>query len=384
MRRSSWSLEDYDVSRLMAKTSSYAMQRATCMQSGLPVCLKMYNMMTFSRESFNMLRQEVELQARLVHKHVLKMFGAFVDDGQFVVVYEHPPRGDLAAVMERFRLGAAEVADVVIRPLLSALAFMHSRGVCHGNIKGECILFMQDWRLALTGLASATNFAPASHSRRHRRNDSDGCSSQHQHYQGSTAVRSASMMQGGSRSSRSSRSNMGAATTALLNTAPELVHGSRSGGGGAALVDEGSWSGGGGGDIDYFNDPEFAGKAAADVAMVGRLTYELLVGCPPPIRLADMDDDDANDALEEDDSDAGGGYDDGGGDAGRWRSQARMVSCPEHLHFPSSVPPQARRFIRCMLAHDAFDRPLASDLLRDPWLLAMAQTARRRSSEMRR
>lgn len=34
---------------------------------------------------------------------------AVQDDGQFVVVYEHPPRGDLAAVMERFRLGAAEV-----------------------------------------------------------------------------------------------------------------------------------------------------------------------------------------------------------------------------------------------------------------------------------
>ncbi|KAG2434191.1 hypothetical protein HXX76_007917 [Chlamydomonas incerta] len=378
MRRQDWVLEDYDVSRLMARTSSYVMQRATCMHSGLPVCLKTYNILAFSRESFNLLRQEVELQARLVHKHVLKMFGAFVDDGQFVIVYEHAPRGDLAAVMERFRLGAAEVVDVVIRPLLSAIAFVHSRGVCHGNVKGECIMFMQDWRLALTGLSSATNFAPASRSRRHRHEGSESSSSQ---YQGSGGVRSAGMLP---TASRSSRSNMGAAAAAaaLLNTAPELAHGSRVGGNGAAATDDGSCHGGG--EVDYYSDPDFVVKAAADVAMVGRLTYELLVGCPPAIRLMGVDEDeDANDALDEGSDEGGDGYADDGG-AGRRRSRARMASCPEELHFPSSVPPQARRFIRCMLAREALDRPLASDLLRDPWLLATAQTSRRRSSEMRR
>ncbi|KAG2447307.1 hypothetical protein HYH02_007637 [Chlamydomonas schloesseri] len=381
MRRSEWVMEDYDISRLMARTSSYVLQRATCMHSGLPVCLKTYNMAAFSRESFNMLRQEVELQARLVHNNLLKVFAAFVDDGQLAIVYEHAPRGDLGAVMERFTLGTAEVTEVVIRPLLKALAFMHSRGVCHGNLKGDCIMFMQDWRLAITGLASATNFAAASRSRRHRHEGSDSFSHPQPHHRGSGSVRSAGMPLPGA-SSRSSRSNMSAAaaTASLLNTAPDLSsYGSRSGYG----AEDGSSSHGGGPDIDYYSDPDFTTKAGADVAMVGRLMYELLVGSPPPIRLVGVDEDeDANDALlDEGDSDESS---DGPGSPGRPRSQARLVSSPEELPFPSSVAPQARRFIRSMLAREAFDRPTASDLLRDPWLLSAAQTARRRSSEMRR
>ncbi|EFJ46109.1 hypothetical protein VOLCADRAFT_44554, partial [Volvox carteri f. nagariensis] len=98
------------------------------------------------------LKREIEIHVQLVHRHVVRLYAAFMDAGDRVVlVQEYAAQGDLYGFMQRCggRMPPEQVADGVMRPFLEALSYLHSRGVCHRDIKPENILLSQNWRLLL-------------------------------------------------------------------------------------------------------------------------------------------------------------------------------------------------------------------------------------------
>ncbi|KAG2434188.1 hypothetical protein HXX76_007914 [Chlamydomonas incerta] len=160
MSRPVWSLEDYTISRRLYKGSSSAVYKATCLHSGVAVALKVYFLNRLPVNVVHMLKREIEIHSQLVHKHVARLYGAFLDDSQRVVlVQEYAARGDLFHVMQRLggRMPPEHVAELVLRPFLEALSYLHSRGICHRDIKPENVLFTTDWRLLVADFGVSIN-----------------------------------------------------------------------------------------------------------------------------------------------------------------------------------------------------------------------------------
>ncbi|GIL86239.1 hypothetical protein Vretimale_13767 [Volvox reticuliferus] len=150
MRRKVWALDDYLISRRIFKGSFSAVYKAVCRRSGMPVALKVYFLGRIPANVVHMLKREIEIHIQLLHRHVVRLYAAFMDEGDRVVlVQEYATHGDLYNVVQRIggRMPPEQVADGVMRPFLEALAYMHSKGVCHRDIKPENILFTQSWRL---------------------------------------------------------------------------------------------------------------------------------------------------------------------------------------------------------------------------------------------
>ncbi|GIL53916.1 hypothetical protein Vafri_9498 [Volvox africanus] len=150
MRRKVWALDDYLISRRIFKGSSSAVYKAMCRRSGMPVALKVYFLDRVPSNVVHMLKREIEIHIQLLHRHVVRLYAAFLDEGDRVVlVQEYAAQGDLYGVLQRMggRMPHEQVANGVMRPFLEALAYMHSKGICHRDIKPENILFTQSWRL---------------------------------------------------------------------------------------------------------------------------------------------------------------------------------------------------------------------------------------------
>ncbi|GFR47820.1 hypothetical protein Agub_g9597 [Astrephomene gubernaculifera] len=160
MRRPVWSLEDYAVSKRLYKGGSSAVYKATCRRSGIAVALKVYFLSRVPVNVVHMLKREIEIHAQLVHKHIARLYGAFMDGNERVVlVQEFAAQGDLFGIMQRLggRMQAEQAAGAVILPFLDALNYLHSKGVCHRDIKPENILFTTNWRLLLADFGVSIN-----------------------------------------------------------------------------------------------------------------------------------------------------------------------------------------------------------------------------------
>ncbi|KXZ52598.1 hypothetical protein GPECTOR_9g643 [Gonium pectorale] len=139
---------------------SHSPRQATCRRSGLPVALKIYFLSRVPANVLHMIKREIQIHSQMVHKHVLRLYGAFIDgDERVVLVEEYASNGDLFNVQQRLggRMLPQQVADAVLRPFLEAVSYLHSRGVIHRDIKPENVLFTQSWRLVLADFGVSIN-----------------------------------------------------------------------------------------------------------------------------------------------------------------------------------------------------------------------------------
>mmetsp|Transcript_5136 Transcript_5136/g.12806 ORF Transcript_5136/g.12806 Transcript_5136/m.12806 type:complete len:680 (-) Transcript_5136:335-2374(-) len=102
------------------------------------------------------LHREVRIGRELNHPHIVKVFDSFVQDGEFHMVMELVPGGELfERVIQMGMLGESEAATN-LGQLLLAVHHCHSKGVAHRDIKLENILLQASGQLKLIdfGLAA--------------------------------------------------------------------------------------------------------------------------------------------------------------------------------------------------------------------------------------
>ena len=87
--------------------------------------------------------QEVSILRRLRHQNVVKLFEMFGGPKHSIVVMELCAGGDLLNYVRKRRRVKEEVAKHIIRQVLEALGYMHSRMIIHRDIKLDNILLDQ-------------------------------------------------------------------------------------------------------------------------------------------------------------------------------------------------------------------------------------------------
>ena len=88
------------------------------------------------------MKKELEIQWRLRHPHIIRLFGYFYDEKNIYVVLEYAQHGNLYQRLKRDKFFPEEKSRHIIRQIVSALIYMQERNVIHRDIKPENILIM--------------------------------------------------------------------------------------------------------------------------------------------------------------------------------------------------------------------------------------------------
>lgn len=143
MDRPEWKVEDY--AHLEQIHSGYAssVYRAVCKLSKQKVVLKVYQPDLLHEISQCQLMREARIHVKLRHPNIIRMWAAFKQADGIVIVQEYADGGDLLKIMtdNGMKLYERQALEMVIKPLLNALQYLHSHQIIHRDVKLENILF---------------------------------------------------------------------------------------------------------------------------------------------------------------------------------------------------------------------------------------------------
>ena len=89
---------------------------------------------------FSQMKRELEIQWRLDHPNIVRLFGYFYDQSNIYVVLEYCKYGNLYQKLRRDKYFSEEKARLIIAQMVDALLYLQDRNVIHRDIKPENIL----------------------------------------------------------------------------------------------------------------------------------------------------------------------------------------------------------------------------------------------------
>ena len=158
-------LEDFDLSKPLGKGKFgnvyFARQKATGAQCAFKVLLKSS---IISANASGYVRREAEIQSRLRHENIIRLYGYFHDARNVYLILEFAANGELFKHVQKHYGGSVseEVCKGYAMDAASALAYMHSRHVMHRDIKPENMLITADGKLKIADFGWACHHPPSS------------------------------------------------------------------------------------------------------------------------------------------------------------------------------------------------------------------------------
>lgn len=120
---------------------------ATEKHSGRQVAVKMMDLRRQQRRE--LLFNEVVIMRDYQHRNVVEMFKSALVEEELWVIMEYLQGGALTNIVSETRLTEEQIATVC-EAVLQALAYLHSQGVIHRDIKSDSILLTLDGRVKLS------------------------------------------------------------------------------------------------------------------------------------------------------------------------------------------------------------------------------------------
>ncbi|GBP17203.1 hypothetical protein EVAR_17321_1 [Eumeta japonica] len=148
--KTTWSIADFDLGRPLGKGKFGNVYLAREKQSRFVVALKvLFKSQILDSEIEHQVRREVEIQCRLRHPNILRMYGYFHDEKRIYLILEYAKNGALYKILKERNRFDETTAAVFVRDLTKALIYCHNRKVIHRDIKPENILIGHNGELKI-------------------------------------------------------------------------------------------------------------------------------------------------------------------------------------------------------------------------------------------
>lgn len=147
-----WTLDDFDVGLRLGSGKFGNVYMARERRSGYIVAMKRISKKKILKEKLPQnIEREINIQKSLWHENVLRLYAYFWDDRHIYIIIEFAQYGELFKHTRRqpSRRFDCLTTSVYMKQMMSAIKYLHDRGVIHRDIKPENILIGQDHRLKL-------------------------------------------------------------------------------------------------------------------------------------------------------------------------------------------------------------------------------------------
>ncbi|XP_028832680.1 receptor-interacting serine/threonine-protein kinase 1 [Denticeps clupeoides] len=101
------------------------------------------------------LLEEGNLMRRLNHKRVVKLLGVILEDGDYSLVMELIPKGNLYTMLERVHVPVS-IKGRIILEILEGMIYLNENGIIHKDLKPENILVDKEFHIKIADLGLAT------------------------------------------------------------------------------------------------------------------------------------------------------------------------------------------------------------------------------------
>ncbi|XP_059045268.1 aurora kinase C-like [Achroia grisella] len=149
-KKKSWTISDFDLGRPLGKGKFGNVYLAREKESHYVVALKvLFKSQILDSEIEHQVRREVEIQCRLRHPNILRMYGYFHDEKRIYLILEYAKHGALYKLLKERGRFDERTAAIYIRDLTKALMYCHTKKVIHRDIKPENLLIGHNWELKI-------------------------------------------------------------------------------------------------------------------------------------------------------------------------------------------------------------------------------------------
>eukprot|EP01029_Cantina_marsupialis_P027912 TRINITY_DN774163_c0_g1_i1.p1 TRINITY_DN774163_c0_g1~~TRINITY_DN774163_c0_g1_i1.p1 ORF type:complete len:302 (+),score=77.26 TRINITY_DN774163_c0_g1_i1:43-948(+) len=145
-----WTLKHFEIGKQLGNGKFGRVFLARTKKERYVVALKVLEKKQLEKSKVeHQLRREIEIQSRLRHKNILRLFGYFHDEKRIFLILEYAPGGELYKRVCEGPLPEKDAARY-IRSVALALDYCHANNVIHRDIKPENLLldYKADIKLA--------------------------------------------------------------------------------------------------------------------------------------------------------------------------------------------------------------------------------------------
>ena len=96
----------------------------------------------------NLFKKEMNIMSTITHPNIIKIFEIFEDDRYYYIIIEKCNGGELFEKLtkriQEGKLYTEKFAATIFQQLMSAIAYCHSKGICHRDLKLENLLYLNE------------------------------------------------------------------------------------------------------------------------------------------------------------------------------------------------------------------------------------------------
>ncbi|EDL02419.1 mCG117783 [Mus musculus] len=156
--RKHFTINDFEIGRPLGRGKFGRVYLARLKENHFIVALKVLFKSEIEKEGLeHQLRREVEIQAHLQHRNILRLYNYFYDDTRIYLILEYAPGGELYKELQRHQKLDQQRTATIIQELSDALTYCHEKKVIHRDIKPENLL------LGLNGEVKISDFGWSVH-----------------------------------------------------------------------------------------------------------------------------------------------------------------------------------------------------------------------------